>query len=228
EQLKDGVIPGELLSSEEPGAKPSPLLTKLPRPKLLVGARLSFKDETPDILAYPIDRDSYGRLCRLLSRGKLRAQKGDCTLFIDDLIEFSDGLLLAIIPPPRISEATKTTLHRLPEIAPDRVYLTASMLHHGDDKRRLKKLRALARESRAKLLAINDVLYHAPERRALADVIACIREHKTLESAGRLLEANAERHLKPPEEMARLFREAPEAIAETIRFADRITFSLDQ
>src|SRR6185503_19887783 len=110
----------------------------------------------------------------------------------------------------------------------DRVYLTASMLHYGDDKRRLKKLRALARESRAKLLAINDVLYHAPERRALADVIACIRGHKTLESAGRLLEANAERHLKPPEEIARLFREAPEAIAETIRFADRITFSLDQ
>jgi len=228
EQLKDGVIPGERLSSEEPGATTSPPLTMLPRPKLLVGARIVFKDETPDILAYPIDRESYGRLCRLLSRGKLRAQKGDCTLVFDDLIEFNDGLLLAIIPPPRINEATKTTLHPLMEIAPDRVYLTASMLHHGDDKRRLKKLCALARESRAKLLAINDVLYHAPERRALADVIACIREHATLESAGRLLEANAERHMKPPEEMARLFREAPEAIAETIRFADRIAFSLDQ
>jgi len=254
-----------------------PELAKMPRPKLLVGARLVFSDQTPDILAYPTNRESYGRLCRLLSRGKLRAKKGDCTLTFDDLIEWQEGLLLAVIPPQRIAASkhdpraqaplrpfgpppphageerksaaadfpppftgevlakraeggpsTKSVLHRLREIAPDRVYLTASMLHHGDDKRRLKRLRGIARECRVKLLAINDVLYHAPERRALADVVACIREHKTLEEAGRLLDANAERHLKPPEEMARLFREAPEAIAETVSFADKIEFSLDQ
>jgi error-prone DNA polymerase len=228
DQLKHGVIPGEAQIDEGRRSMESPPVPMLPRPKLLVGARLVFKDQTPDILAYPIDRESYGRLCRLLSRGKLRAEKGDCTLSLDDLLEFQEGLLLAVIPPQRIGEATKTALHRLTEIVPDRVHLAASMLHHGDDKRRLKRLRAIARESRVKLLAINDVLYHAPERRALADVIACIREHKTLVSAGRLLEANAERHLKPPEEMARLFREAPEAIAETIRFADNIGFSLDQ
>ena len=158
----------------------------------------------------------------------MRAEKGDCTLFLDDLIEFQDGLLLALIPPRRIGETTKAVLARLKDVASDRIYLTASMLHHGDDKRRLKRLRHLARECGVKLLAINDVLYHAPERRALADVVACIREHVTLDTAGRLLEANAERHLKPPEEMARLFREAPEAIAETVRFAERIAFSLDQ
>ena len=228
EQLKHNVIPGEPQSGEERRAMDSPPLTMLPRPKLLVGARLVFSDQTPDILAYPTNRENYGRLCRLLSRGKLRAKKGDCTLTFDDLIEWQEGILLAVIPPPRIGEATKSVLDRLREIAGDRVYLAASMLHHGDDKRRLKRLRVIARECRVNLLAINDVLYHAPERRALADVVACIREHKTLEEAGRLLDANAERHLKPPEEMARLFREAPEAIAETVRFADKIEFSLDQ
>ena len=70
------------------------------------------------------------------------------------------------------------------------------------------------------LIAVNDVLYHAPERRALQDVVTCIREHVTIETAGRRLEANAERHLKSPQEMARLFRKAPEAIAETQRFLE--------
>jgi len=80
-----------------------PELAKMPRPKLLVGARLVFSDQTPDILAYPTNRESYGRLCRLLSRGKLRAKKGDCTLTFDDLIEWQEGLLLAVIPPQRIA-----------------------------------------------------------------------------------------------------------------------------
>jgi error-prone DNA polymerase len=102
------------------------------------------------------------------------------------------------------------------------------MLHHGDDSRRLKKLSRVAREADVPLIAINDVLYHAPERRALQDVVTCIREHVTLDTAGKLLEANAERHLKAPEEMARLFRDAPDAIAETQRFAARISFKLDE
>ena len=87
---------------------------------------------------------------------------------------------------------------------------------------------ALARDVGAPLIATNDALMHAPERRALADVLACIREKTTLEAAGRLTQANAERHLKDPREMARLFAEAPEAIAETIRFLDGLAFSLDE
>ncbi len=73
---------------------------------------------------------------------------------------------------------------------------------------------------------MNDVLYHAPERRPLQDVMTCIREHVTIDTAGRLLEANAERHLKSPQEMARLFRRAPEAVDRTLRFLDRCNFSL--
>jgi error-prone DNA polymerase len=89
-------------------------------------------------------------------------------------------------------------------------------------------LKRLAQETRAPLIAVNDVLYHEPGRRELQDVVTCIREHLTIDKAGKILEANAERHLKLPEEMARLFAAAPDAIAQTVRFAERISFSLGQ
>ncbi len=92
----------------------------------------------------------------------------------------------------------------------------------------LARRAALARAIGAPLIATNDALMHAPERRALADVLTCIREKTTLEAAGRLTQANAERHLKAPREMARLFAEAPQAVAETIRFLDGLAFSLDE
>ena len=89
------------------------------------------------------------------------------------------------------------------------------MLYRGDDARRMAKLAEIAREAFVPLIAVNDVLYHAPERRELQDIVTCIREHVTIDSAGRLLEANAERHLKSPEEMTRLFRKYPDAVAQT-------------
>jgi error-prone DNA polymerase len=197
-----------------------------PRPKLLVGARLVFHDGTPDILAYPTDRKAYGNLCRLISEGKLRAEKGACDLDFDDLAHWQEGLLFVVMPPKRIGDETKNCLEKLNRLARGRVWLAAAMLYHGDDKRRLRKLQRVARG--APLLAINDVLYHTPDRRELQDVVSCIREHVTLDTAGRMLEANAERHLKPADEMARLFHDAPDALAETVRFADRISFSLSQ
>ncbi|NJM90917.1 MAG: hypothetical protein HC863_01130 [Myxococcales bacterium] len=102
------------------------------------------------------------------------------------------------------------------------------MHRRGGDARRLEQLKRIADETGVALLAVNDALYHAKEQRDLQDVMTCIREGKKIEEAGRLLEANAERHLKAPGEMAELFREAADAIAETTRFADRIAFSLDQ
>ena len=203
-------------------------------PKLLIGARLVFADDTPDILAYPTDRASYGRLCQLLSRGKLRvpagekrATKGECTLFLSDLWDFQEGLLFVAMPPSRGSLAkTDAVLRRLRAAAPGRVWLAATMLYRGDDRRRLRRLMRCANDAGVKLLAANDTLYHSPERRELQDVVTCIREHATIDKAGKLLEANAERHLKTPAEMTRLFHDAPEAIAETVRFADRIAFKL--
>jgi error-prone DNA polymerase len=204
-------------------------------PKFLVGTRLVFEDGTPDILAYPTDRAAYGRLCQLLSAGKHRAKKGECTLNFEDLMVVQDnlprheGALFAVMPPASGSfAALKTLLSRLRQEAPGRVWLAASMLHHGDDKRRLRRLNAIARETRVPLLAVNDVLYHEAERRELQDVVTCIREHVTIDKAGKLLEANAERHLKTPAEMVRLFRDYPDAIAQTVQFADRISFRLSQ
>ena len=232
------------------------------KPKLLVGARLVFADGTPDILAYPTDRAAYGRICRLLSLGKLRAPKGDCVLTLDDLLEWQDGLLLVVLPPPpgrqpppvvekkawnndvagggrKFAVAPKNNLRagfedirvvlaKLAVAAPGRVWLGVSMPCRGDDERRLRRWQKVARSAGVPLIATNDVLYHAPGRRPLQDVVTCIREHLTLDAAGRLLEPNAERHLKSPDEMAALFACVPEAIAETIRLAGRVTFSLGE
>jgi error-prone DNA polymerase len=201
------------------------------RPRLLIGSRLVFMDDTPDILVYPGDRAAYGRLCQLLTRGKRGdgTAKGECHLRLDDLLEFAEGQLLVVMLPHRF-EAAKAleVLDRLQRSLADGVWLAASLLYRGDDQRRLARLQRIAATAGVPLLATNEVLYHHPSRRLLQDVLTCIREKTTIEAIGKRLEANAERHLKPAAEMARLFRDAPEAIAETMRFAGRIRFSLDQ
>src|ERR1700752_1395868 len=175
--------------------------------KIAVGTRLVFSDGTPDILAYPRDRAAWGRLTRLLSLGKRRAEKGDCILGFPDLLEFVEGLNLIVMPPARIhADKLHALLLQLKQAASNNaVWLAAGMLYRGDDLRRLKRIAGIAEQAFVPLIAVNDVLYHAPERRELQDVVTCIREHLTLESAGQQLEANAERHLKPPVEMGRLF-----------------------
>src|SRR5665213_813977 len=201
------------------------------KPKLLIGSRLVFIDGTPDILVYPRDRAAYGRLCQLLTRGKRGddADKGECHLALADLLEFSEGQLLVLTLPHRFELATALKmLDHLQRSRADGVWLAASLLYRGDDRRRLARLHRLAAAARVPLLATNEVLYHHPARRRLQDVLTCIREKTTIDAIGRRLEANAERYLKPSAEMARLFRDMPEAIAETMRFANRIHFSLDQ
>jgi len=194
---------------------------------LAVGARLVFADGAPDVLAYPESRAGWARLCRLLTEGNRRAKKGDCELSLDDLLADTAHLLLAVMPPRRPEDAA-APLARLAEAAPGAVWLAAQMRRQGDDRRRLARLAAVAAGAGVPLLAVNDVLYAAPEDRDLQDVLTCIREGTTVEAAGRRLEANAERHLKSPAEMARLFRDAPEAIAETAAFLARVRFSLGE
>src|SRR5277367_5768245 len=201
------------------------------KPKLLIGSRIVFIDGTPDILVYPRDRVAYGRLCQLLTQGK-RGEgtlKGECHLRIDDLLAFAKGQLLVLALPHRFEEVkAHEVLERLRGSRADGVWLAASLLYRGDDRRRLARLHRLAATARVPLLATNEVLYHHPARRPLQDVLTCIREKTTIDAIGKRLEANAERYLKPAHEMARLFRDVPEAIAETMRFAGRIDFSLDQ
>jgi error-prone DNA polymerase len=192
--------------------------------KLAVGARLAFADDTPDIIAYPASRDGWGRLCRLLTLGNRRAAKGECHLTRADLLADTGGLLLIAMP----EGCTVPLLRELAEAAPGAVWLAATMPRHGDDRRRLDRLGALAATAHLPLLATNDVLYDRPAQRDLQDVLTCIRDGVQLARAGRRLEANAERHLKPAAEMARLFRDVPEAVAETQRLLERIGFSLDQ
>jgi error-prone DNA polymerase len=204
------------------------------KPKLLIGSRLVFIDGTPDILVYPRDRAAYGRLCQLLTRGKRgddleRIEKGECHLKLDDLLEFSEGQLLVMTLPHRFEAAgALNVLARLRESRADGVWLAASLLYRGDDRRRLALLHQVAAKAKVPLLATNEVLYHHPARRPLQDVLTCIREKTTIDIIGKRLEANAERYLKRPDEMARLFRDFPQAIVETMRFAGRIHFSLDQ
>lgn len=206
----------------------------LHKPKLLIGARIVFIDGTPDVFVYPRDRAAYGRLCQLLTRGKrgddiTRIEKGECRLTFADLLEFSQGQLLVLTLPHRFEpEQALDILAKLKASRAEGVWLAASLIYRGDDRRRLAQLDDLAATAKVPLLATNEVLYHDPGRRPLQDVLTCIREKTTIEAVGRKLEANAERFLKTPREMSRLFRDFPEAIAETMCFADKIDFSLDQ
>src|SRR3569623_2064000 len=210
----------------------------------LVGTRLCFADGTPDIVAYPTDREAYGRLCKLLSLWNLRkeSEKGNSKLYFDDLApalsrakvvdlkaeDFTEGQLFILMPDESDWARNEATLRALAAQCPDRVWLGAACRFSGSDRARRNRIADLARRVGVPMLATNDVLYQEPGRRVLQDVVTCIREHMTIEEAGRRLEPNAERHIKRPEEMLRLFREHPQAIAETSRFAARIHFSLDQ
>ena len=140
---------------------------------IAVGARLVFSDATPDILAYPQDRAAWGRLTRLLSLGKRRAKKGECTFGLSDLLEFIEGLNLIVLPAARVAMADLNgLLARLtPAASRNSIWLGASLLYRGDDGRRLARLAQVASDARVPLIAVNDVLYHVPERRTLQDVV---------------------------------------------------------
>jgi error-prone DNA polymerase len=194
--------------------------------KFIVGARLVLRDG-PSLLAYPTDRAAYGRLCRLLTLGQRRAEKGECTLFLDDVAAHAEGLIFIALPD---GENFETRLFSLKDALPLRtpLYLAARHSYRGDDKGRIEQLSRLAARARTPLVATGAVLYHAPHRRLLQDVLTCIREKCTIHEAGYRLEANAERHLKAPQEMARLFRGHEDALHRTVEIADACTFSLDE
>ncbi len=199
--------------------------------KLAIGARLVFRDGTPDILVYPRDRATYGRLCRLLTVGNKRAPKGECWLDLDDLLAWSEGLqpiIAPVIPAGATPDDALRACIRKVRGACGLAWIAATFRFDGEDRRRLRLLKQLAADTGARLIATTEPLHHAPERRALLDVLTCVREKTTLDDAGALLAANGERHLKEPAEMARLFRDAPEAVAESMRFLDGISFSLDE
>ena len=196
--------------------------------RLLVCARLA-PIEGPEIIAYPIDRAAYGRLSRLLSEGKMKeeAAKGECLITLSDILGASEGQVLIVIPPEQPSSRFADTLGMIASAAPGRTFLAARAAYSGRNRERLARLAQIGALAGAPIIAVNDVLYHVPERRPLQDVLTCIREHCTLATAGFRLEANAERHLKAPAEMARLFNGFEPAIARTLEIMARCQFSLD-
>ncbi|MCU0830367.1 MAG: error-prone DNA polymerase [Rhizobiaceae bacterium] len=233
ERLREGSGPGETLIIDHPLAKAAPptkdgLRARAAAFKLVTGARLAFADGTPDIIVHPESREGWGRLCRLLTLGNRRAEKGECILHLADLMAETGGLLMIVMPPRHLHAMPAGLLEKLATAAPGGVWLGAAMHARGDDRRRLARLQAMAGAAGVPLIAVNDALYADPGQRDLQDVMGCIREGVSIFNAGRLLEANAERHLKPAAEMARLFADAPDALAETQRFLDRAQFSLDQ
>ena len=228
-----GVVRGYVTARE--------LKAQFPDFRYLVGVRLCFADGTPDIIAYPTDRVAYGRLCKLLTVGNQRGEKGKPLLYFPDLFgagdpaneqgppeNYAQGQLFILMPDEADWSLTAQTLDTLSRQAPGHVWLAGTPRFDGQDRARLNRVAELARVHRVRMIASNDALYHEPDRRMVQDVVTCIREHLTLETAGWRLAANAERHLKPVGEMVRLFREHPEAIAETGRFIARIDFTLDQ
>ncbi len=195
--------------------------------RLVVGCRLVLEDGA-SLLCFPTDRAAYGRLCRLLTLGKRRAGKGACRLAYDDVLAHGEGQIFVALPPDDADAVFEQWLRRLAADFPGAAYLAARHLYRGDDLARIDRLARLAEHAGVPLVATNDVLYHRPERRKLQDVVTCIREGCTLAQAGFRLACNAERHLKPPEEMARLFRSCPEAVARTMEIVARCRFSLDE
>ena len=194
--------------------------------RLIVGCRLDLADGPP-VLVYPTDRASYARLCRLLSLGKKRGGKAKCQLDWSDLVAYGDGLI-ALLVPDQADATCALHLRRLREAFGDRAYMALTLRRRPNDALRLHELSVLAVQARVPTVVTNDVLFHVPERRILQDVVTCIRHNVTIDEAGFRRERHADRYLKPPEEMARLFSRYPEALARAIEIAQRCRFSLDE
>jgi error-prone DNA polymerase len=196
--------------------------------RLVVGARLDLMDGA-SLVAYPTDREAWGRLCRLITLGRRRAPKGACELYRRDVRAYGQDMQLIALPPEHPDAAYAAELDGWVEAFPGSVWLAASHLLRGDDARRIARLADLAEACGAPLVATNDVAMHDASRRPLADTLACVRAGVTIDEAGaRLVARNGERRLKSPADMAALFGDWPEALARTLAVVERCSFSLDE
>ena len=196
--------------------------------RLLVGTRLVTIDGF-EALAYPTDRAAYGRLCRLVTAGNRKAKKGECHLTFEDILAASEGQILIAIPPQTIVAGGFTErLSTFARAAPGRTFLAGIHHHRGDEPRRLGLLAELGERAEHRSSPSTTSSIMSPERLPLADVLTCVREKCTLREAGFRLAVNAERHLKAPAEMSRLFARFPDAIARTVDIANACRFSLGE
>ena len=213
--------------------------------KLLVGAEITPVDAPPVVLL-ATDRAAYGRLSRLITRGRRRAKKGECRIECDDVAEHAEGLIAGVligeggscdfgskdcklaIDNCKLEIAVSSDhLQRFREVFGDRCYLLGELHHGPNDEKALDRMVRLSRKTRVPLLASGGVRYHVPERQALLDLLTAVRHGSTVSGVSEHLFANAERYLKRPEEMAALFARSPEAVRRTVEVADQCEFSLD-
>ncbi|HEY1024678.1 MAG TPA: error-prone DNA polymerase [Sphingobacteriaceae bacterium] len=200
--------------------------------RLIPACRLDLIDG-PSLLAYPTDQEAYSRLSALLTTGNLRAEKGECNLYKQDVYQQAKGIKFVVVPPPVLTEtfhftpAFESHLKEYKEALGDNLYLAATRFYNGNDNKRLFRLSQFSIQLSISLVATNDVHYHDVSRRQLQDILTCIREKCSIHNAGFHLHANAERFLKPAVEMSRLFRQYPEALRHTLEIAESCQFSLD-
>jgi error-prone DNA polymerase len=194
--------------------------------RMIVGCRLDLVDGM-SMLIYPTDRAAYARLCRLLSVGKKRGGKAKCVLEWQDVLEHGEGLI-AVLVPDEADEICALRLKRLADGFGDRAYMALTLRRRPNDQLRIHDLSNMAARFSVPTVATNGVLFHEPHRRILQDVVTCIRHGTTIDDVGLRRERYADRYLKPPEEMGRLFPRNPEAVARTTEIAARCRFSLDE
>jgi error-prone DNA polymerase len=180
-------------------------------------------------------RTGYQNLCRLITKMKLRAAKGEGAVHEEELLEHAEGLIcltgddhgpLAIALKNDGMEAARSYIARLTELfGHNNVYVELQRHFHREQEARNRAALEIARSLRLPLLATNGVCYATARERELCDVFTALRHHRTLATAGRLLARNSERHLKSPQEMQTIFADLPEAIANTMELSSRLKFT---
>jgi len=169
---------------------------------------------------YPLlveSRQGYQNLCRLITRMKLRAKKGEGAATLEELADFAKGLICLTSHPDE----------KLIDVFGRRNVFAEIQRHRNRDQEAHNQATVdQARRLGISVVASNGVSYATPQQRQLLDVFTCIRNHTTLAAAGRLLERNSQRYLKTAEEMNRLFSDLPDAIANTLEISSRLEFTL--
>jgi len=193
--------------------------------RLVVGARLRPVDG-PDLIAHPLDRAGYESLSVLLSEANMRGSKAAPVLYVADLARLSTGVAVLVMPPLHPQLDYQAQLGQIKQLVKGPLYAGAVLYRDGADEARIDLLAEMAHKTGLRLTAVADALYHAAERRPLADVLTCIREKQLLDRAGHLLSRNAERHLISPDEAMRRWRHWPDAMAAAAQLASQCRFSM--
>ncbi|WP_299005317.1 error-prone DNA polymerase [uncultured Caulobacter sp.] len=194
--------------------------------RLIVGCELVLRDGMT-IVVLPTDRPAYSRLSRMLSLGKTRAGKGGCDLDLTDLAAHAEGLIAILVP----EDADETTAQQLGKLAgvfgPD-AHVALTLRRRPGDALRLYELEQMALASGVTPVVTNRVLFHEKDRRLLQDVVTCIRENTTIDDVGFKRDRHADRYLKAPAEILRLFPRHRAAVAASVAIAKRCRFSLSE